>query len=81
MNIESIKFQNKEFEVRELKLFEFGDVFISTISLNELLINESGNYTSEEAISIDEKIFYFVDENEIELSEGELIKSVTLELR
>ena len=76
MNIESIKFQNKEFEVRELKLFEFGDVFISTISLNELLINESGNYTSEEAISIDEKIFYFVDENEIKLSNRKLKKII-----
>lgn len=79
--MDTIEFQNQEFKVREIGLPEFGNVLISTNSLNELLLDEDGGYTSNEAEIIDEKIFYFVENNEIELNEDELIKSVTLELR
>ncbi|MEQ1544475.1 hypothetical protein [Methyloglobulus sp.] len=51
---------------------EFGDVLISTNPLNTLLMNESGSYVSEEAIKIDELIFYFVEEHAIDLPEDEL---------
>lgn len=77
----TIEFQNKEFKVREIELSEFGNVLISTNSLNQLLLNDYGGYISDEAKIVDEKIFYFVENNEIELNEEELIKSVTLELR
>lgn len=79
--MDSIEFQNQEFKVREIELPEFGNVLISTNSLNELLLNEDGCYTSDESEIVDEKIFYFVDDNEIELSEEELIKVVILEVR
>ncbi|MBC7721596.1 MAG: hypothetical protein H7068_06190 [Pedobacter sp.] len=77
----TIEFQNKEFKVREIELSKFGNVLISTNSLNELLLNDYVGYTSGEAKIVGEKIFYFVENNEIELSEEELIKSVTLELK
>ncbi|MDX2174274.1 MAG: hypothetical protein SFY56_14325 [Bacteroidota bacterium] len=69
----SIHFQNKDFKVRELDLPEFGSVLISTTSLSNLIVDENGNYLSDEAIAIDEQLFFFVEENEIDLDENELI--------
>lgn len=68
----TITFQNKQFKVRELELLELGNVFISTRSLNNQLIDNRGGYVSNEAIAIDESIFYYVEEREIELSDAEL---------
>lgn len=69
-----IGFQNREYLVREIELPEIGNVLISTIGLNDLLMNKNGSYVSEEAISVDERIYYFVEENEIKLSDDNLIK-------
>ena len=77
--MEKIQFQNQEFKVREIELPEFGNVLISTTSLNDLLLRE-GKYTSNYAIEIDERIFYFVDQNEIELGEANLINLVSSQL-
>lgn len=74
--MEVIKVQNREFKTRELDLPEFGNVLISTESLNKLLVDEKGNYFSDEMIHIDEKIFFFVDENEIDFEENELIEII-----
>lgn len=79
--MDKIEFQNKEYKVREIEIPEFGNVLISTNSLNELLLNESGSYISEEAIAVDERIFYFVEENEIEFSDEELINLIISEVR
>lgn len=76
-----ISFQNKEFEIREIELNEIGNVWISTNSLNEMLLNENGSYISDEAISVDENIFYFVDEIEMKLSDRELINLITKEIQ
>ena len=77
----TINFQNKEFKLRELELSDMGNILISTNSLNELLLNEHGCYKSNEAISLDENIFYFVDDNEIELSNDELINLINKEVK
>ena len=75
-----IKFQNQAFKLREIEFPEFGNILISTNSLNRILLNEDGSYSSTEAALIDEKIFYFVEDSEINLSEVDLIKAITLEL-
>ncbi len=67
-----ITFQNTIYKIREIELAEFGNVLISTEALNVKLLNENGSYVSEEAIRIDEQIFYFVEEDEIELLDTEL---------
>jgi hypothetical protein len=68
-----IKFRNKKYKSREIYLSEFYEVLISTTSLNDALMNEVGsNYVSEEAMYIDELIYYFVEENQIDLPEDEL---------
>ena len=74
--MDTINFRNEEFKVREVEFPEIGNVLISTNSLNESLLNEFGGYVSNEAISLDENIFYFVDDNEIKLSDEELINII-----
>lgn len=72
--MDKIEFLNKTYQVREIELPEIGNVLISTVELNSLLMNEDGGYVSEKAISIDERIYYFVEENEFKLSNDDLIK-------
>lgn len=76
-----IEFQNNQYKVREVEIHEIGNVLISTTSLNHLLLNDDGSYVSDEAISIDESIYYFVDKNDIELSDDELISLLTTEVK
>ena len=42
------------------------------VALNAKLLDERGRYVSENARIVDEKIFYFVEENEIELPDTQL---------
>lgn len=78
--MERIKFHKKSFIGRELLLPEFGQVLISVHELNNLLVDENGSYESEEAIMIDEKIFYFVTEEEIKYSSDKLTKLILSEI-
>lgn len=77
--MDTINFQNKEFKVREIELPDLGYVFISTTSLNEALMNKGNDYVSKEAQNIDEKIYFFVEENQIEFTEEDLVKLVILQ--
>ena len=79
--MDTINFQNKEFKLRELELPEIGNVLIATNSLNESLLNEYGSYVCDEAIIVDEKIFYFVNDNEIRLSDKELMNLINEEIK
>lgn len=79
--METINFQNKEFKTRKLELPVIGNVLISANSLNKLLLSEDGGYVSDEAIAVDEKIFYFVEDNEMKLSDNELINLITKEVK
>lgn len=79
--MDTINFQNKDFKIRELELPEIGNVLISTKALNESLLNESGGYVSDEAIVVDENIFYFVNDNEMKLSNMELMNLITEEIK
>ncbi len=69
-----ITFQNTSYKTREIELLEFGNVLISTDALNNKLLDENGSYISEQALRIDEQIFYFVEEGEIDLLDTELRK-------
>lgn len=75
--MDKIEFQNNQYKLREIELPEIGNVLISTTSLNNFLLNNDDNYVSDEAISVDENIYFFVDENEIELSDDELFNLLT----
>ena len=77
----TIKFQNKEFKIREVNIPEIGNVLISVNSLNKLLMNEDGGYNSNEAITADENIFCFIEDYEMKLSDVELINIITKEIK
>lgn len=79
--MDTINFQNKEFKVREVDFPEIGNVLISTNLLNDSLLNEHSGYVSDEATVVDENIFYFVDDNEMKLSDEELINLITQEIK
>ncbi|HEY8690711.1 MAG TPA: hypothetical protein VIM07_15855 [Chitinophagaceae bacterium] len=77
--METIEFQKKQYRIREINLPKFGEVLISTTSLNDVLL-KNGNYVSNEASTIDEQIFYFVNEREINFSDKKLINLITTEV-
>ena len=70
----SIIFQSTTYKLREIQLPVFGDVLISTTSLNRVLFDKNAGYVNEEACDIDEQIFYFVEEDEIILPSKSLVK-------
>ena len=77
--IETIEFQKMQYRVREIKLPNLGEVLISTTSLNDALL-KNGKYVSNDALAIDEQIFYFVNEREITFSNKKLINLVSTQV-
>lgn len=77
--MEIIKFEEKEFPSVIVNM-PFGEKKISSIKLNESLMNMDGSYVSEKARLIDEEIFYFVDEEFLCFRENELIKKILSEI-
>ncbi|RKS00852.1 hypothetical protein [Flavobacterium sp. 102] len=75
--MDTIKFQNKEYKAREIELNELGKILVSTTSLNNALMINGSNYVSNEAENIDERIYYFIEEDEIELNETDLVKLIS----
>jgi hypothetical protein len=67
-----IKFQSKNYPIRQIELPEFDTVNISINSLNNKLLDEYGSYFSPEANTIDEQIFFFVEDDEIYLPNEQL---------
>lgn len=76
--MDEITFLNKQFRVRKIKLPDLGYVLISTTNLNDVLMVNGSEYVSDVAQKIDEQIYFFVEENEIELNKKELTKIVKL---
>ncbi len=70
--MDTIKFQNKEYRIREIELPGLGIVLISTTNLSDALMNNRSDYVSDVAQNIDEEIYFFVEENEIEMDEVDL---------
>ncbi len=67
-----IKFQSKNYPIRQIELPEFDTVNISINSLNNKLLDEYGSYFSPEANTVDEQIFFFVEDDEIYLPNEQL---------
>lgn len=74
--MESIKFENKSYPIREIEIPEYGNVIISSTLLNSELMKEDGSYSCEKARKIDEQIFCFVEPEEINYSEYSLTKLI-----
>lgn len=72
INYDNLEFDKQSFPVRKLDLTGFGEVFISTTSLSEKLINSNCGYYSDSARIIDEKVFYYVEDSQIFLNKNDL---------
>lgn len=73
-----IVFNKVNYKTRSIETSGFGNVKLSVRSLNDVLIDEKGEYVSENARLIDEEIFYFVEDDQIGLPSErlqELLKS------
>ena len=77
--METIEFNGKKYPSVIVNL-PFGERRISNIDLNESLLNEDGSYVSENARIIDEKIFYFVEEEILRFRVNEIAKIILSEL-
>ena len=74
----TIIFNNKEHLLRLIDLPDIGSVFIGTLDLEAELLKEdgSGGFVSDEAEEVDQQIYYYVEEDQIDLSDEELLKLV-----
>lgn len=77
--METIKFEGKQYPILLLN-FPFGERIISIEKLNDNLMNIDGSYVSDSARLIDEKIFYFVDEENLNLTNEILIQLILSEI-
>lgn len=75
----TITLHHQTFPLREIE-FDFGIRHISTDDLNKLIMDETGNYTSEEARMVDEVIFYYVGQEEIGLEDEVLRERILGEI-
>ncbi len=72
---EIIIFDNKKYYGRSVCLNDHV-YLVAESSLNEALFDDKGNYVNEEARKIDEGIFFFMDEQEMNNSGGILASRV-----
>jgi hypothetical protein len=72
INLKSIVFDSLEYKLREIHIPRIGNVNISTTRLSAALLQNGSGYVSDEAQVIDEKIYFFVEDREIELTNKEL---------
>ena len=77
--METIKFNQREYPTLLLN-FPFGERRVSVAKLNDNLMNEDGSYVSENARLVDEDIFYFVDEEDLNLNKDELVELILSEI-
>lgn len=68
-----INFKGSHYPVRGIHIGdELGLVLISTTQLNDLILDPNGNFTSDEARSIDESIFCYVSRTQLNYSDENL---------
>lgn len=78
MTKDIMPFDGKEYPLRVLELPEVGRVLIGTLELEADLLEEdsTGDFVSAEAEEVDQQIYYYVEEDQIDLLDDELIKLV-----
>ena len=76
-----ILFENTWHETRQINLPKFGNVQIAKTALSNLLLDDDCEYVSDEARAIDEQLFYFVENDEFDMSNRSLAKLISLQLK
>ena len=68
-----IEFDGKEYPTKLLNIPGFGERLVSVESLEKSLMDAEGFYASDEALAIDEKIFFYVPDDVINEDEKSLV--------
>jgi hypothetical protein len=76
-----IIFDDKLHESKWVNLQEFGNVLIAKITLRDILLNDVCEYISKEAAVIDESIFFYVLDDDFDLSNKSLSKLMMSQLK
>lgn len=76
MELEVVSLLGHNFYMRYLDIPGFGNVTISTHEANDILQNNFGENYSIELEKIDERIFFFVSEEEFYLKEESVVKVI-----
>lgn len=74
--LDTITFQGNEYIIRIIDTEEYGTVQVATTNLADALLPEGIDHVSDEAEDIDNGIFFYVEEDEINLPEEELISLI-----
>jgi isocitrate lyase len=79
--LDSIQYKDEFFPIRSIYVSGWGNVLISTDELQDKLLIDSGDdYQDSIAQSIDEKIFYFVTHEQLQMTEEVLSKTIKAEI-
>ena len=79
--LENIEFQGVKYPARTIMLVQGEqetDYLVSSLELQKAMIMD-GNYISQEAMQIDDRIAFFVSDDDLKMGESELANLLTLE--
>ena len=79
--LENIEFQGVKYPARTIRLVQDEqetDFLVSSLELQKAIIR-NGNYITQEAMQIDDRIAFFVSNDDLKMNESELANLLTLE--
>lgn len=78
--METIMFNGMQYKARVIKVKTFGERLIAGESLEEKLLDEKGNYVSDEARLVDESVFFYVEDKWLNADDEQLETKVRKEI-
>ena len=70
--MDSLKFENRNYRIRQLEIEDAGVRIIASTALNKRLMTGEGSYTSQEARLLDEMIYFYVEPDILKLNDTSL---------
>lgn len=78
--METIMFDGMQYKARAIKVKTFGERLIAGESLEEKLLDEKGDYVSDEARRVDESVFFYVEDKWLNVDDESLATKVGREV-
>ena len=76
MNKRTIQYRGADYPAREVRVGGWGHVIVSVMSLHDKLVDANGCPVSYDAEYVDDGIFFFVEDCQIDLPDEEIEKIV-----
>lgn len=76
INMSTIEFEKRKYRIRQIEIKDQGVIKIASTELNDKLLYENGYYKSDEAIFVDEQIYFFVKPSILNLNDLDLIEHI-----